>query len=119
MTFLTNNEDKRRYERIPASMVCELRNGSDPAQAMESTVRNLSPMGVFIESLDDYELGQTVELALELPRSGVRLSIVGCVRWCKESEPRGIGIEFIRVDADDEERIKKYVEWHTQQARLV
>ena len=116
MSYLQDLKEKRRYERVPASLVCRLRKRDESAsgaEGVESTLNNLSRVGVFIETHGLYEKGDIVEFDLELPRSGVQLSIVGSVRWCRPSGPKGIGVEFILAKTGDLERIDEYLDWHS------
>ena len=114
MAYLLDNRERRRYERIPASFVCHLRQASDPvpdSMVVNAITRDISLLGVFVESNETWEEGETVEIELLFPRSGARVTVTGMVRWCRLGKPRGIGIEFIKVETQDKDRIKQYIEW--------
>lgn len=78
---------------------------------VNAITRDISPLGVFVESNETWEEGETVEIELLFPRSGARVTVTGMVRWCRPGNPRGIGIEFIKVETQDKDRIKQYIEW--------
>ena len=114
MPYFRDAQDKRRYERVPGSMVCRLRKPDAPQSTQKfsaSAVINFSRIGVFIETPESFEKGEVVELELVLPTSGARLSTLASVRWCKQTEPRGVGLELIEVEIEDRERIEHYIEW--------
>ena len=102
-------------------MVCRLRKQDAPESTQEPTefaVVNFSRIGVFIETPESFEKGEVVELELVLPTSGARLSTLASVRWCKLTEPRGIGLELIQVEIEDKERIDRYIEWQLKNTNV-
>jgi uncharacterized protein (TIGR02266 family) len=78
-------------------------------------LRNISKGGVFIEARDPLEKGETFNLRISLPDSGSDLEVLCEVVWSREKEvvtprgkhPQGMGIRFLNLGAEGQERIQK------------
>lgn len=72
---------------------------------------NLSSGGVFIATYSLKAIGSKVEIALTLP-DGAVLTMPGVVRWLRQPSGEGwpgIGVQFEKVSAEDEARIRKFL----------
>lgn len=68
--------------------------------------------GIFVPSLETYEVGDQVLLIMDLPDEDARCAVAGRVAWIlpptahKPRKPAGIGIQFI----EEESRVKARIE---------
>ena len=89
-------KNKRRYPRLNADQITSIRakakSKQDSHRSAEAKVRDLSLAGAFIETDVTYEVGDFVEF--EIKADGQTNTVPALVRWVKEAEPRGIGVEF-------------------------
>ncbi|HZO12559.1 MAG TPA: TIGR02266 family protein [Polyangiaceae bacterium] len=77
---------------------------------------NLSAGGIFIATPIVHPVGSRFELSIHLDDGDPRpLRALGEVRWHRaleegSSTPQGIGIQFLRIDSESTERIKRFLE---------
>ncbi|MFL5322497.1 MAG: TIGR02266 family protein [Myxococcaceae bacterium] len=93
---MSSGEEKRQHQRVP--MV--LRVHVPDQRNFYAVTENLSRGGLFIQTDEDYALGQVVPLALSFPGLMDPIEIVGHVAWVRQArgdDAKGIGV---RVDDD-------------------
>lgn len=81
---------------------------------------NVSRGGLFIKTDSPLVLETSVLLLLKLPSENETLEIDGRVVWVnpksrKNSFPKGMGIQFVNMKPEDEEKIKNFVEEHLKE----
>ena len=115
---MSEQEEKRRYPRIPLELVTDLQ--SIPIQlskdVLPATIRDISDGGVFIETTRTVAPGRLIMLKLKLPSEDSARSIMGLVRWCRAAAPRGLGIQFMTLQPASIPAVKKYLESVSQYA---
>lgn len=84
--------DKRRQQRTGVTLLVEY-EGAD--ELLSDYTDNLSTGGTFIATARDLEVGSAVRLALSFPGLLEPIGVDGVVRWVREGEERGVGIEFL------------------------
>ncbi len=94
---MTSEENKRRHERLPSDMEAGLRMGSAQGSVLEAKVKDISSGGAFIETDNEYQIGQIVSFSVTLPGDEEPLMLFGRVKRVQAEAPVGIGIEFIRT----------------------
>lgn len=83
------------------------------APEQQAVTSDLSLGGVFIQTELSFRRDEVVEFDL-VPPGGQRLSITGIVRWNKLDQPRGVGIEFIKVTTPDKKKLQAYISSQTK-----
>ena len=88
--------------RVPTSLSGRFKRPLEEGGTIEtvSNIQNISVRGVFIERTEPVEIGQEISFEMILPRSGKAdqvIEVVGIVRWIKDDDPGGIGVEFLEV----------------------
>ncbi len=78
---------------------------------------NVSRGGLFIKTDSPLALETSVLLLLKIPSETETMEIEGRVVWVnpksrKNSFPKGMGIQFVQMKSEDEEKIKSFVEEH-------
>ncbi len=76
---------------------------------LAATLGNLGPAGAFIETADDFRVGQRIELSFPLLPFRSRLRIEAEVRWRKSGEQAGVGVHFQKMRELDQLAIHDYV----------
>jgi uncharacterized protein (TIGR02266 family) len=84
--------DKRRQHRTGVTLLVEY-EGAD--ELLSDYTDNLSTGGTFIATARELEVGSAVRLALSFPGLLEPIGVDGVVRWVREGEERGVGIEFL------------------------
>jgi uncharacterized protein (TIGR02266 family) len=72
-----------------------------------SYILDISIGGVFVETRDRLKVGETVVLNFTLPEATKPFSVTGKIAW---SGPQGFGVKFERLDQQEGNAIKSYVE---------
>ena len=81
---------------------------------------NVSNGGLFIKTDDPLPLEKTVVLRLQLPGETEMMEIEGRVIWnnpkgVKNSFPRGMGIQFVKMEPENQETIEAFVKKHREE----
>jgi hypothetical protein len=98
--------ERRKSPRISKELVVHLRKAT-AIEARKQYTRNISGGGAFIEDPRDLQPGDLVDLRLTVPEGN--LDIVGVVRWRRDEEPRGVGVDFLRAASDDRESLNNFI----------
>lgn len=106
-------DDRRRAPRAPIELKVEYKRTN--AFLAEYT-RNISRGGTFIRTDKPLEIGTKFQFDMSIPSLGEPLQLRGVVRWvvqpdqADESQPAGMGIEFVYSSTEEQQRITKAVE---------
>lgn len=84
--------DKRHEIRTPVSLVVDYSGADD---FLGDYTENLSRGGTFIHTTRDLPLGHQIQLVLSFPGLLLPISVDAVVRWRRDSEDPGIGVEFL------------------------
>ncbi len=92
--------DQRSSPRVPTTLNGRIRR-TGKGGAMNSPdslpVGNISVRGVFLETSLVLTIDETIEFDMELPGGDQVMQVVGVVRWIREDDPRGVGVEFKEI----------------------
>jgi uncharacterized protein (TIGR02266 family) len=115
----TNNKfvEKREHPRAVVKIEIEFKHTID---FVTSYMLNISKGGLFIKTDEALPLDTIVFLRFTLPGDTKLIETEGKVVWCNTKKekgyfPRGMGIKFIRLNSDDAEKIKIFVDEHLAQ----
>ena len=100
--------DKRENDR--SNLIAEIRYRSNSPQ-LKARISDVSIGGVFVDTVNALELGAVVQFSFDLPGavSSDPVKGEGIVTWRQEMV--GMGIQFTRMDLEDREKIKAYIEY--------
>ena len=72
---------------------------------------DISPTGLKVFSKEKLQIDEEIQLSFTLPEEDHLINAVGKVIWAKEREEKfsEVGIEFVRIDDSDIQRINEYV----------
>lgn len=102
----SNPEDKRVHPRFPWVLRVEYPN---QGQCLDAT-ENLSSGGLFIQTDQDFDLGQVVPLSLSFPGLLDPIEIEGVVAWVRPARADERGGVGIRVEREaDRQRLSELV----------
>ncbi len=111
---MSQKKERRRHPR----KACRLRvrmAGSN--ELREHYISNLGEGGVFVETLYPLRIGSMVELDLVVGNDPVPLKIQGEVVWVRPRErgtESGMGVRFLKLQANSLERLKLLLSNQTQ-----
>ena len=77
---------------------------------------NISEGGLFLATYDLLPVGRTIELEFRLPDDDEPIAVVAEVRWHRQvavahsDAPAGFGVQFVKMDKADKERLQKFVD---------
>lgn len=115
----TNNKfvEKREHPRAVVKIEIEFKHTID---FVTSYMLNISKGGLFIKTDEALPLDTIVFLRFTLPGDTKLIETEGKVVWCNTKKekgyfPRGMGIKFLRLNPDDAEKIKIFVDEHLAQ----
>lgn len=94
----------RRDVRVPIHIRADAQVGED---LVEATILNLGLRGMLILSPAPLEMGQEIEFAFRIP--GEKPLVTGSGRIARQASPTQYGVEFLRIDPEDEERLRRLV----------
>lgn len=103
-------EQERKYRRIPMQLISHFRKGNGE---VGMTV-NVSLGGAFVETNLNFTVGQPVEFDIVLPGGEQRVSVEAVVRWVRQEQPRGIGVEFLKLTVPNKIALRRYIELLTR-----
>jgi uncharacterized protein (TIGR02266 family) len=106
--------EKRAHPRAAITIEIEFKEEIDFIKAY---LLNISGGGIFIKIDEALLLDTIVHLRFKLPRDSRLIEAEGKIVWCNPKGgrgyfPKGIGIKFTKLDSDDAERIKVFVDKH-------
>lgn len=86
--------EKRKEPRFTINVPIKWSNSN---RIIESSTRDISYSGVFVETLAPCEVGETIMISI--PITNGTINIEGEVRWIREGNdgyPEGMGVYFLR-----------------------
>lgn len=103
--------DRRQTPRVPTHIEVDY---STEGTYLFASITDISTMGIFVRTDDPLPQGTRLELrftAPELPgvAAGPPLSLSGEVVWVTFDEQCGMGVRFLEVSRDDQERLLELV----------
>jgi type IV pilus assembly protein PilZ len=106
------SSDKRDHPRAVVKIEIEFKETVDFAT---SYMLNISNGGLFIKTDEAFPLDTIVLLRFTMPGDSRPIETEGKVVWCntkgaKGYFPKGMGINFLKLDSDDAEKIKIFVD---------
>jgi len=103
--------ERRQYKRIDAHLVTSIRKKSvtpDQQQKIIATIKNISPVGVFISTEISFPAETILEIRFKLDRDTKEIETIGVVRWISGARgQKGVGVQFVKVRPSDQERITR------------
>ena len=95
VTLLKN----RKYPRISTHVrtVFSLAAPRHSAESFRATVKDISPRGAYIETHHPLNVGDEISFAFQLPQQRKTWTLPAVVRWRKDGESQGIGVELLRT----------------------
>lgn len=102
--------NRREFTRVPLDLEAEIQLG--PKTAVTGRTRDLSLKGVFLRCAERPALGETCTATVHFAgrNSDYRVKATGRVA---RTEPSGIGIEFLSLEAESYEHLKNLVYYNT------
>ena len=112
-----NPAEKREHPRAVVKIEIEFKDIMD---FISSYMINISNGGLFIKTDETFPLDTIVLLRFTMPGDPQPIETEGKVVWCntkggKGYFPKGMGVKFLRLNPDDNEKILKFVEKHFAQ----
>lgn len=106
--------EKRAHARAITKIEIEFKQEID---FVKSYLLNISGGGIFVKTEEPFILDTIVQLRFTLPGDSRFIETEGKIVWCNLKGgrgyfPKGIGIKFTKLDSDDAERIKNFVDKH-------
>jgi len=90
-----SGSDRRQQLREPLLLKVEYQDADD---LVADYTANISHGGLFVLTSREFQVGEPVRLVLSFPGLIRPLPIAGTVKWVREGEERGVGIEFESTD---------------------
>ena len=114
-----NNQflERREHPRAVVKIEIEFKHTID---FVSSYMLNISKGGLFIKTDEALPLNTIIFLRFTMPGDTMPIETEGKVVWCntniaKGYFPRGMGIKFLKLNSDDAEKIKLFVDEHLAQ----
>lgn len=79
---------------------------------LEGRTIDLSRDGLQLQVLQSLEVGENIEVILDLEDGGEPLEAWTSVRWCQKGPVCRVGLQFIGATASERARIEDYLLWH-------
>ncbi len=124
-TIVSDNRDisperKRKYKRFPIDMTVSITSSDidkDKQKAYIERLKDIGENGAFILAKNPLPIGSFVNLDFKIEETGVRVSVLGVVRWCDMSkEQKGMGVQFLEVSNKAKKDLPKIINRKTAQA---
>lgn len=100
----SSSADRRGNYRVPARIAVRFHASEHAARALRAYSLNFSVGGLCLKTEKAYEIGQKLQLELEL--DGRALSAAGEVAWVRGG---AIGVRFTELSRADRESLEKLV----------
>jgi type IV pilus assembly protein PilZ len=103
--------DRRRTPRVPTHIEVDYRT---EGTYLFASITDISALGIFVRTDDPLPQGSRLELRFSAPELpgvpvGPPLSLSGEVVWVTFDEQTGMGVRFLEVSRDDQERLLELV----------
>jgi type IV pilus assembly protein PilZ len=112
----TNDADRRRYPRVPLSLLIQYRFDSLEDFLSEYST-DISMGGMFIRTDQPKDEGTLVYLQFYLRDGAKLIEGLGRVVRVNPSDPMGMGIEFINFDEESMELVRQIVDRNLMQSK--
>jgi uncharacterized protein (TIGR02266 family) len=86
--------------------------GSTTEVVLDHKLENLSLGGACLRVSFGQPVGTPITLFISIPGDEDPIKVDGIVVWSNDTEPRDVGIRFVRLSPEDLQRLKRYVEVH-------
>src|SRR5215831_13783237 len=103
----TGASNRRESERVDVSwgVDCETED-----TFLYASIRNVSELGIFVQTLTPLEVGTHVLLRFSPPGSSAAFALLGSVQWINpvrmlDNKNPGMGILFVDITLEDRERL--------------
>lgn len=114
-----NGQERRRYARLPGTMVEYFPLGKNNLKKSSFT-ENVSPVGICFLADENIAIDTPLSLKIHLPNSKEALEAKGKVIWTNASaflsvekaSHYDVGVEIIEIDEKDRSKIEKYIAMH-------
>lgn len=90
--------DKRYEVRTPIALVVDY---AGPDDFLGDYTENLSRGGTFIQTSRDLQVGNQIQLVLSFPGLVLPISVEAIIRWRREGDEPGVGVEFLSGNGRD------------------
>jgi len=107
MTTVATNLAGRRSERTPQTLAVQFKTDQDFINAYSG---NIGGGGIFVRTEYLLEVGVEVNLQFNLPGDSRPFITVGRVAWARKEPEKGLGVQFVNMKPEDEERIYAFVQ---------
>jgi CheY-like chemotaxis protein len=100
-------KERQRYTRLPYRTEVDCTWGTEPLRHSRTFSVNLSEGGMKLTPPGGLAIGQELEVAFNLP--GIPHITKAHARVVREAPPNGIGIQFLKLNTQDEKDLQGYV----------
>ena len=112
-------EEKRKSPRVETNIEIMFR---ETGSLIKSYMLNVSKGGVFIKTSNPLPIDSPVIIQMQMPDDQETMEIEGCVVWsnpmgAKNSFPTGMGIQFVNMKTEHEEKISAFVKKHMKEIK--
>jgi uncharacterized protein (TIGR02266 family) len=99
--------ERRRHARMPVEMwVEDLTDGG----VVHRRAGNLSKGGLYLDQTIPLPIGSKVKLRFTLPEDSAQVTVSGQIVSINSRDRLGMGVKFVDVDADVQQRIDSFIE---------
>jgi uncharacterized protein (TIGR02266 family) len=112
-------DEKRSSPRVVTTIEIMFK---EPRSLVKSYMLNISKGGIFVKTDEPMELDSVVNLKVKLSWEPYEMEIEGRVVWTnpksrKNSFPRGMGIQFVKLKPEYKEKIDEFVEKYSKEIK--
>ena len=116
-----NGKERRRYSRLPGTLVEYFPSGKDNLKKSSFT-ENVSPVGICFLADENIAVDTSLNLKVHLPNSQEALMAKGKVIWTNASaflsiekaNHYDVGVEITEIDEKDRKKIERYIAMHAK-----
>lgn len=103
---MTQPQERRRFPRIP--IIIEIYYQSE-SPVIRSRLADLSEGGLFVDTVNPLPTGAEVKFRFQLPAQPREAPLVGLAKVAWNQATVGMGIEFLRFNADGWDRLRVFL----------
>ena len=112
-TMESRDDDRHEALRANRRYPLNLRAHSDLLPGLTATTQDLSLGGVRLDLLGPLELGEALDVNLELDNGREPLSLWAIVRWCHATEPYQAGLQFLGATVPQRKQLDTRIARHS------
>jgi len=109
--------DSKKFQRVSALGLVRVQSSQ---KTYTATLVNISCGGLMLKGQDLPEAGEEITLSFGLAPFQGKFFLKAIVVWVAAASnpcvPRGMGVRFVNLDKDNEERIREYIKKSMHQA---